>query len=204
MHVAMARTLQNSGTACVRFDFYGNGESDGEFEDMTFTTLLDDAQDICAWVKTQTWADAERVILCGQSMGGFVAASAAPRINPHALVLLCPGAGMWNGCAERAKQLEDGGIAYGDVAGLKLSHAFNYDLGARPDPFTQARGYAGPTLIIRGTNDRLVDDATCENYLAVYGENAEFVRIEGGDHDFSGVPARSSYIAAVCEFAQNH
>ncbi|MFQ9679855.1 MAG: hypothetical protein ACLRZH_06915 [Ruthenibacterium lactatiformans] len=35
----------------------------------------------------------------GQSMGGYVAASIAPRLRPHGLILMCPGAGMWYGCA---------------------------------------------------------------------------------------------------------
>ena len=41
MHVSMARELAAAGIACVRYDFYGNGESDGEFEEMTFTSLLE-------------------------------------------------------------------------------------------------------------------------------------------------------------------
>ena len=35
-----ARFLAENGFASVRFDLYGNGESDGEFEDMTFTGIL--------------------------------------------------------------------------------------------------------------------------------------------------------------------
>ena len=34
-----ARFLAEHGFASVRFDLYGNGESDGEFEDMTFTAV---------------------------------------------------------------------------------------------------------------------------------------------------------------------
>lgn len=41
-----ARFLAEHGFASVRFDLYGNGESDGEFEDMTFTGILHDIEDI--------------------------------------------------------------------------------------------------------------------------------------------------------------
>ena len=41
-----ARFLSEHGFASVRFDLYGNGESDGEFEDMTFTGILHDIEDI--------------------------------------------------------------------------------------------------------------------------------------------------------------
>ena len=46
LHVQQARAIEKSGVAFVRFDFYGNGESDGEFEDMTFNSLMEDTEDI--------------------------------------------------------------------------------------------------------------------------------------------------------------
>ena len=45
LHVQQARKLEENGVACVRFDFYGNGESDGEFDNMSFTSLLVDGED---------------------------------------------------------------------------------------------------------------------------------------------------------------
>ena len=92
-----ARFLAEHGFASVRFDLYGNGESDGEFEDMTFTGILHDIEDIINWTKTQDFANPDKIILSGQSMGGYAAATAAPIVNPYALMLMCPGAGMWFG-----------------------------------------------------------------------------------------------------------
>ena len=45
LHITMARALAEEGIGCIRFDFSYNGESDGEFEDMTFTSLLNDTED---------------------------------------------------------------------------------------------------------------------------------------------------------------
>ena len=39
-------------------------------------------------------------------MGGYAAATAAPIVNPYALMLMCPGAGMWFGCKDRAEAME--------------------------------------------------------------------------------------------------
>ncbi len=64
--------------------------------------LHTDAQDIFAWAAQQPYVDSEKMFLSGQSMGGYIAASCAPVIQPHGLILLCPGAGMWFGCAQRA------------------------------------------------------------------------------------------------------
>ena len=55
-----ARFLAKHGFASVRFDLFGNGESDGEFEDMTFTGILEDIEDIINWTKQQDFADPEK------------------------------------------------------------------------------------------------------------------------------------------------
>ena len=70
LHTHMARMLADHGVGCARFDFYGCGESDGEFSDMTFDGLHSDAADLYAWVRAQPYVDSRRVFLSGQSMGG--------------------------------------------------------------------------------------------------------------------------------------
>ncbi len=199
MHTQTARLLEAEGIACVRFDLYGNGESDGEFEDMSFTGCLTDIADITAWTKTQPWAREGAFILSGQSMGGYLAACAATQLKPDALVLLCPGAGMWYGALERAEMMEAKGIFEADVEGLKFATAFNKDL-HRYEPFSSAKGYHGPVLLVRGTKDELVDEGTCEKYREVYGDACRYITVEGGNHNFASVPAREACNRAVISF----
>lgn len=199
LHVQMARELKKNGIACVRFDMYGNGESDGEFSDMTFTSLLQDTEDICNWVKEQEWAG--EIILSGQSMGGYVAACAAPIIQPAKLILQCPGAGMWNGALERALAMEEKGIFTADIEGLCFSTAFNKDL-HQYEPYAAAKGYEGPVLLVRGTEDKLVDTATCEKYTEVYGENCTYIELEGGNHNFSSISVREQLFRQIREFCK--
>ena len=59
-HTHLARVLEANGIACLRFDFYGCGESDGEFEEMTFTGLLEDTQDVYEWLKGQDFVDTDK------------------------------------------------------------------------------------------------------------------------------------------------
>ena len=199
LHVQMARILEKAGIACVRFDMYGNGESDGEFSDMTFTSLLNDTEDICNWVKTQEWADESQLILSGQSMGGYVTACAAPSIQPAKLILQCPGAGMWNGAMERVLATEEKGIFFADIEGLCFSTAFNKDL-HQYEPFSTAKGYEGPVLLIRGTEDQLVDTATCQKYVEVYGDACTYIELDGGNHNFSSIPVREKLFGAIVDF----
>lgn len=203
LHTAMARRLANEGIGCIRFDFSNNGESDGAFEDMTFTSLIEDTEDIWSWAKEQPYVDNDHMILSGHSMGGFIAATTAPIVHPSSLVLMCPGKQMWDGCGERSRMMEQHGIPFGDIEGLKFSHAFNYDL-EKYNPFEDAAGYDRPTLIIRGTNDELVNDETCETYLSLYTHpGSRYVHIENANHNFSGIPCRTALIDAICNFLQN-
>ena len=68
MYTHMSRALAKQGIGSVRFSFYGNGESDGEFEDMSFDGLYEDTEDIFAWVAKQPYVDAEKMFLSGHSM----------------------------------------------------------------------------------------------------------------------------------------
>ncbi len=198
-HVQMARALEKKGIACVRFDFYGNGESDGEFSDMTFTGLLHDTEDVLNWVKLQKWADTDRIILSGQSMGGYVASTAAPMLHPYKLILQCPGADMWYGGLERALAMEEKGVYTADVEGLLFSTAFNKDMHAY-EPFSKAKGYDGSGLFVRGSVDKLVGMETCDKYREIYGDTCTFVSIEGGNHNFACIAAREQLFEAINRF----
>ena len=40
----ITKTLVDNNIATLRFDYYGSGDSDGEFKDQTFTTVRNDAK----------------------------------------------------------------------------------------------------------------------------------------------------------------
>lgn len=203
LNTRIARDLAAAGIGCVRFDFYGNGESDGEFEDFTFTGLYEDTEDMFDWLKRQPFAEPQQMYLSGQSMGGYVAASCAPRLNPKGLMLLCPGAGMWFGAAQRADAVVAKGQDWFDMEGLKYKMAFNYDMASHPSPFEEARGYEGPALIIRASDDKLVDENTCANYALCYS-HPEMITTEGGGHNFTSIPVRKVITDTMITFINKH
>ena len=203
MNTRIARDLAGAGIACVRFDFYGNGESDGEFEEMTFSGLYEDAEDMFAWMAQQDFVDPEQLYLSGQSMGGYVAASCAPKLNPRGLMLLCPGASMWYGAAQRADAVVAQGQDWFDLEGLKYTMAFNYDMAAHPSPYEEAAGYDGPALIVRAADDKMVDDGVCRSYAKCYTD-AELMTTDGGGHNFASIPARRAVVNAMIAFVEKH
>ena len=203
LNIRIARDLAEAGIGCVRFDFHGNGESDGEFQDMTFTGLYEDTEDMFRWMEQQPFADPEQLYLSGQSMGGYVAASCAPIINPKGLILLCPGAGMWFGAAQRADAVVEKGQDWFDLEGLKYCMAFNYDLASHPSPYEEAKGYGGSVLIIRASDDKLVDENVCHTYAQGYVQ-PELVTTEGGGHNFASIPVRKAVTDRMIAFIRKH
>lgn len=203
MHTAMARALAAEGIGCARFDFYGCGESDGEFSDLSFDGLYTDTEDLYAWLKEQPYADEKKIFLSGQSMGGYIAASTAPKINPHGLVLMCPGAAMWYGCEERTAAIENMGMDQVDMQGLVYKMSFNHEMARHPEPFEEAKGYEGPVLLLRADDDKLVSEQDCLRYQALY-KDAVFTRFKDGGHDFATLPTRRGCNEAICNFIKTH
>ena len=68
----IAKTLVECGIATLRFDYYGSGDSDGEFHEQNFTTVRNDAK--AAIDEAVRLNNGKKVLVCGFSMGGAVAA----------------------------------------------------------------------------------------------------------------------------------
>lgn len=201
-HTHMARALEAEGIGCARFDFYGCGESDGEFEELTFTGQLEDTEDLYNWLIASGVTDADHIILSGQSLGGYVASCAAPKLQPAGLILMCPGGGMWFGCRERSNQLKEKGIQFADLEGLKFNVDYNFDL-YKYEPFSSAKGFNNKVLLLRGTEDKLVNKECCQEYLKCYDEGkATYIEVEGGDHNFASIKAREACEKAILDFVK--
>lgn len=87
--VSFARHLAGAGHTVLRFDYLGNGDSEGEFESSCIDTI---AHDICAaieYVRKRT--DASTVGLLGLRLGATLAALVAEtRLDVSTLVLWAP------------------------------------------------------------------------------------------------------------------
>jgi pimeloyl-ACP methyl ester carboxylesterase len=83
---ALADWAEAAGRAYVRFDYFGHGESSGDFAEGTISRWRDDA---LAVLNELTAGD---VLLVGSSMGGWIAclAATAARKRVKAMVLIAP------------------------------------------------------------------------------------------------------------------
>lgn len=182
LFVQMARRLADAGFAVLRFDFYGSGDSDGNFEECTVHTEVADAVAALDWLAEQPGIDADRIGVLGISLGGCVAALLAgqdPRVKA---------AVFWNAVTLPELHFNDGVIPTTGpmariVGGLRVGPGFVPIFNAM-DIVGALKRYTGPGLVIRGTADDLVPQAEAEALRAAMAERGSLRLIDGADHTF--------------------
>jgi dipeptidyl aminopeptidase/acylaminoacyl peptidase len=209
LFLTFARRLLRRGLAVLRFDFGGHGESEGAFHDLTLGGELTDARAAWDYLADHAGVDRERRALLGFSLGGWAAATLAPLLRPAALALWAP-VGDPAGMKTRLlglhglETLEGGGTV--DVAGDALGPAFAKDFPAHAGK-VPGGGYAGPTLLLHGSQDEAVDAATAEAYDRVLGGPGhpfEKRILPGARHLFETVPHRAALYDATEAFLARH
>lgn len=194
LFINAAREFCKNGFAVLRFDFRGSGESEGKFEDISFTEEASDLKSAIEFMKKQN-VDRNKIGLLGLSMGAAVSVLA---YNPEIKVLV-----LWSPAIHTKeiflkimgekviKEIEEKG--YYDLhkephewrteTEFKISKKFldeakNLDI---PSNFKKIRC---PTLIVHGTADDVVD-LKFSKHLMKGGDKNKFLEIiEGADHVF--------------------
>ncbi|WP_019119965.1 alpha/beta hydrolase family protein [Brevibacillus massiliensis] len=92
LFVKMARALTRQGIACLRFDYIGSGDSEGDFSEVTITGEVNDLIDAISHMAVLKEYRVQELGLIGYSLGGCVASLAAPAapIPVTGLVLWAP------------------------------------------------------------------------------------------------------------------
>ena len=85
---SLAAQVSARGLWAMRFDLHGCGDSEGEWEDATIASWLDDIRAACDFAKAQSGV--ERVILCGLRFGATLAALADVGDPKPPLVMIQP------------------------------------------------------------------------------------------------------------------
>jgi dipeptidyl aminopeptidase/acylaminoacyl peptidase len=202
LFVKTSRALARMGIASLRFDFFGSGESDGEFREASLETEVADAQDAAAFLRREGGIDGERLGIIGLSLGGAVAALIAEPVRARALVL-------WSAVAHlpimrrfaesfaRPLPDADGDAEYG---GHRVSHRF-LDAADRLDPLAGVAAFTGPTLIVHPERDEHLPLTHPADYLRASGAAIkERVIVSCADHTFTSVAWEAEAIGRTVEW----
>jgi len=200
-HTMLAETLQVRGFNVFRFDFSGQGESQGRPEMITFSDEVDDLQ--CA-MDTCIRFGARSFVLCGSSMGSAVSAIVgAQRSDVAALALMAtlPDSNLiWKGLSEKERVAwrENGYISH---AGGRVNYAFVEDA-KRFDVAHDLVSFAGPLLAIHGGCDELIPLRMVAETIEGRKAPTRLEVLEEADHRFSEDADRRRLVELICEFVE--
>ncbi len=188
---ALTELLLPQGIATFRFDFFGQGESDGPFDKITVTAAVQQTLAALDLVKKK---GLKRIALVGSSFGGLVALlAAAKRPKLQCLALKCPvpdfpemlklefGA---KGMAEWKKSGTIPNVVPGGNGRIKLRYAFYEDC-LRCGGYEAARAVAAPTLIVQGQADEYVPLEQSRRLADELKGKSTLVVLPDADHHFS-------------------
>ncbi len=181
----MAEAVGTLGYATLLFDFAGNGESEGDFADVSLTNHVADLD--CAF-RFAREAGFDRVVLCGRSFGG-AAALVYAAANPD-VAGVCTWAApahpfrLFRAAAEPLRVDADGLVPLG--SGVRVRPEFFADL--QQHDLLRAAGEISPRplLIVHGTEDRVVPFSDARDLYGAAREPKELKPIPGADHQFTG------------------
>ena len=207
---ALTDILVPQGIATFRFDFFGQGDSEGPFEKITVTTAVQQALAALDLVKAKGY---RKIAVVGSSFGGLVAllaASKTPKLS--CLALKCPVPDFPEmlklefgdkGMAEWKKTGTIPNVVPGASGRIKLLYGFYEDC-ARHSGYAAAKAITAPTLIVQGNADeyvplhqsrRLSEELRGKNVLVV---------LPGADHHFSNPEHFREMTTLLAQWVSDH
>ncbi len=179
--------LAESGLLALRFDFSGNGQSQGIFSESTYTKQIDE---MAAAVRFLEGEGARRLGLAGHSMGAAIAVLSGDRIDEIGAV--CAVAGRSSGLGarhflsgEQRRELDETGRVTFESRGrsLELTETFFSDAGGY-DIAGVIREYEKPLLVVHGEADKIIPVEEAHFAENLNPGSTELFIVPGADHMF--------------------
>ncbi len=202
--VRLEEILNQKAFSTFRFDFFGHGESAGEFADITISEAVDDVQSAIRFVKDSGY---QRVGLVGSSFGGFASILTAGQSDDLSVLALKSPVSDYLGLLiardhdidiEAWKQEGSITVEGADGKNLRLNYSFFADA-ERLNGYAFAKNIKVPTLIVHGDRDETVPleqsrkaaELIPDCYLEV---------IEGADHVYSDPKHFERMLGLISDF----
>ena len=198
------KRLHRKNIATFRFDFFGHGDSEGDFADITVSRAVDSLIQAVSFLKDRGYT---RLGLVGSSFGGLASLIAASGIESLlVLALKCP-------VSERLGELvaenyrrsiqewkEQGFIEISDHQAKKrrLNYSFYIDAN-KHDSAQDYSGIKAPALIVHGDADDLVPvEQSIKTAEAI--PNCRLEIIPGAGHSFKNGPHFEQMVELISGF----
>ena len=195
--LALTRYLLNKkNISTFRFDLFGQGESEGKFEELTLTEGINDGLAAIAVLKKRGY---KKIGVIGGSFGANVAIHIASRLKSVLLLGLISSAVDYKEQIQNAlskselqEWKEQGYRTIKD--GKRINYTYYQDI-VNHSAFEAARDIRIPTLIIHGDDDESVPVSQSIKLSKIIPHN-KLVLIKGADHHYSN-PLRYEEMSKV-------
>lgn len=199
--VRLRQLLEERNILSFRFDFYGHGESEGDFANATENEATDDILQAIKFLKHRGYM---HFGLVGSSYGGLASLLAASRTDDlRLLVLKSPVSNYADLYSWRGLSIEDwkkkGYRDYPTKTGiLKLNYIF-YEDALKNDGYKAAPKIKVQTLIVHGRNDREVPLSQSEKTASLI-PSCTLKIIDGADHTYTQPNHHEEMSKTITEF----
>ena len=205
--IDLSDTLAGLGLSVLRFDFSGNGQSQGRFEDSTYTKQIGEMTAAVGFMKQR---GAEQLLVGGHSMGAMVSLFTASEKGEIAgVIALATGAAPMDPnrvlSSSQKQQLQDTGQVPFASRGrdLTLNRAFFEDA----DQYRLEEAIARircPVLLVLASEDVITDPQPVKALLADAPPNLDLFEVPGADHMFSSRESREKVMDHVTQWILHH
>ena len=203
-YVRIEEILNDKGISTFRFDFFGHGESEGKFEEITAFEAVDDIQNAIKFLRESGY---KKIGLVGSSFGGMASIIEAGKTNAlYVLALKSPVSDYMALVHSRVdeqdiKNWKEKGII--DVTGIdgearKLKYSF-YEEAEKVKAYEAAQNIKIPTLIVHGDEDETVPIEQSKKTASLI-RNCRLEIIEGGDHTYSQSEHFEKMLVLISDF----
>lgn len=203
-YIKLVTFLNENKISSFRFDFFGHGESEGKFENVTVSEAVDDILQSIQFIKSMGF---EKLGLVGGSFGGIASIMASSKSKDlKFLVLKSPVSNYEDKQAvvespEKLEKWKKEGFSYYekyDGSKLRLSYEFVEDF-KNNDGYVAAPNIKIPTLIIHGDVDESVPVEQSMKTAKLI-PNCKLILIKGANHRYTEGDHAEQMLKAMQDF----
>ena len=206
---SLTQLLTDRGIATFRFDFFGQGDSQGPFELLTTTLAIEQAMTAVDVVKAKGFS---RIGLIGSSFGGLVSIlTTSQRQDLACLALKCPVVDFAEelrlefGSEEMANWQSTDTIPniLGGPTRVRLRYGF-YEDSLRQIAYGPAERITIPTLIVQGDRDEFVPLHQSHRLFDALRGPKRLDLLPGADHQFTRGEDFRRMTTSIVEWFDRH
>ncbi len=207
-YVGLEKILNERGISTLRFDFFGHGESEGKFEEVTTSEAVDDVLNAIEFLKESGYV---KIGLMGSSFGGMASIMAASKVNDLYVLALKSPVSDYSSLfqahqnEQEVKKIKEKGFTYlTDIEGKKRKLNISFFIDAqKTNAYQAAENIKIPALIVHGDKDDSVPVQQSQRTASLMG-NCRLEVIEGADHGYSNEEHFQEMLDLISGFIVEH